>query len=78
METVFSAAHAVHMKGLVIESKMYSLYLCGDLKVVSLLMGLQQGYTHYVCFLCELDSQRNGLAVKMWQLDRRISSPQDW
>ena len=27
-------------------------YICADLKVVSLLTGLQTGYTKYCCFLC--------------------------
>jgi len=30
-----------------------SIKLCGDLKVIALLTGLQQGYTKYMCFLCE-------------------------
>jgi hypothetical protein len=35
----------------------YGWHICGDLMVVSLLMGLQLGYTKYCCFLCEWDSQ---------------------
>jgi len=31
--------------------------LCGDLKVVALLLGRQLGYTKYCCFLCEWDSR---------------------
>jgi len=31
--------------------------LCDDLKVVSLLLGLQGGYTKYCCFICEWDSR---------------------
>ena len=31
--------------------------LCGDLKVVALVMGLQLGYTKYCCFLCEWNSR---------------------
>jgi len=31
--------------------------LCGDLKVVALLLGMQLGYTKYCCFLCEWDSR---------------------
>jgi len=30
--------------------------LCGDLKFVALLLGMQLGYTKYCCFLCEWDS----------------------
>ena len=31
--------------------------ICGDLKVVAILLGMQQGYTKYCCFLCEWDSR---------------------
>ncbi len=31
--------------------------LCGDLKVVALLLGMQLGYTKYCCLLCEWDSR---------------------
>jgi hypothetical protein len=30
--------------------------ICGDLKVVELLLGMQSGYTKFSCFLCEWDS----------------------
>ncbi|GBM07588.1 hypothetical protein AVEN_230025-1 [Araneus ventricosus] len=35
----------------------YGWKICADLKVVSLLMGLQLGYTKYCCFLCLWDSR---------------------
>ncbi|XP_076031269.1 uncharacterized protein LOC143019501 isoform X1 [Oratosquilla oratoria] len=31
--------------------------ICGDLKVVSLILGMQGGYTKYPCFLCLWDSR---------------------
>ena len=31
--------------------------LCGDLKVVVLVMGLRLGYTKYCCFLCEWNNR---------------------
>jgi len=31
--------------------------LCGDLKVVALLLGMQLRYTKYCCFLCEWDNR---------------------
>jgi len=31
--------------------------LCGDFKVVALLLGLQVGYIKYCCFLCKWDSR---------------------
>jgi hypothetical protein len=37
--------------------KEYQLQLCGDLKVVAVLLVLQQGYTKLCCFLCEWDSR---------------------
>jgi len=40
-----------------LEYNKYGWHICGDLKVVSLLMGLQLGYTNYCCFLCEWGSQ---------------------
>ncbi|GFV68944.1 uncharacterized protein TNCV_2954091 [Trichonephila clavipes] len=30
---------------------------CGDLKVISMLLGEQSGYTKFPCFLCEWDSR---------------------
>ena len=35
----------------------HACYICDDLKVVSLLMNLQQGYMKYCCFLCEWGSR---------------------
>jgi hypothetical protein len=35
--------------------KKYQWQLCGDLKVVAVLLGLQQGYTTFCCFLREWD-----------------------
>lgn len=31
--------------------------ICSDFKVIALLLGMQQGYTKYACFLCEWDSR---------------------
>ena len=31
--------------------------MCGDLKVIGLILELQDGYTKYPCFLCLWDSQ---------------------
>jgi len=35
--------------------------ICGDLKVVALLLGLKQGFTKYCCFICEWDSRARSL-----------------
>ena len=42
--------------------------LCGDLKVVALLLGMQVGYTKYCCFLYEWDSRdkKNHYVNKLW------------
>jgi len=42
--------------------------LCGDLKVVALLLGMQLGYTKYCCLLCEWDSRdkKNHCVNKLW------------
>ncbi|GBL98998.1 hypothetical protein AVEN_227510-1 [Araneus ventricosus] len=59
-------AHAVYMKETyhnlkhlseIINYSKYGWQICADLKVVSLLMGLQLGYTKYCCFLCLWDSR---------------------
>jgi len=42
--------------------------LCGDLKVVALLLGMQLRYTKYCCFLCQWDSRdkKNHYVNKLW------------
>jgi len=35
--------------------------ICGDLKVIALLLGLQQGFTKYCRFICEWDSRARSL-----------------
>jgi len=61
-----SLAHAANMKEsyesmkLLLGKSKYGEFnwtLCGDLKVVALLLGMQLGYTKYCCFLCERDSR---------------------
>jgi len=50
--------------------------LCGDLKVVALLLGMQLGYTKYCCFLFEWDSQdkKNHCVNRLW-LKRTLLTP---
>ena len=68
----FPIAHSVHLKEsyenmeLLLEAITYSEYqwsLCGDLKVIGLLMGMQAGFTKYCCFLClpALQAERLGV-----------------
>jgi hypothetical protein len=35
--------------------------ICGDVKVIALLLGLQQGFTKYCCCMCEWDSRAQPL-----------------
>ena len=44
----------------VLESLQYSQHnwkICGDLKIISVILGLQAGYTEHPCFLCLWDSR---------------------
>ena len=69
--------HAVHLKETYdnmkqllrcIKYEQHQWQLCGDLKVVALLLGLQGGYTKYCCFLCEWDSRtrESHYVTKVW------------
>jgi hypothetical protein len=70
-------AHIVGMKEtydsmkFIMEGVHYSHHkwnICGDLKVISLLLGLQLGYTKNMCFLCLWNSRddKNHYIVKKW------------
>jgi hypothetical protein len=37
--------------------------VCGDLKVIAILLGMQLGYTKYCCFICQWDSRAQGQAL---------------
>ena len=43
-------------------------HICGDLKVIGLLLGMQSGFTKYPCFLCLWDSRdtQHHYIVKEW------------
>ena len=75
--------HAVHMKETysnmkqLLDSINYDKYkwqLCGDLKVLAILLGLQQGYTKFCCFICEWDSRAKAshYVVRDWPLRQRL------
>ena len=53
-----------------LEYPKYTWKICSDLKVVSLLLGLQLGYTKHMCFLCLWDSRQDNshYAVKVTKL----------
>ena len=40
-----------------IKYEFHKWVVCGDLKVISILLGQQAGYTKMSCFLCEWDSR---------------------
>jgi len=42
--------------------------ICDGLKIIALLLGLQQGFTKYCCFICEWDSRARFLhySRKYW------------
>lgn len=46
----------------------YSWKVCGDFKVIALLLGMQTGYTKFCCYLCEWDSRAiyDHYVVKDW------------
>ena len=64
------AGHSVHNKEsyentkILMEAINYDKFkwqICGDLKVITLLLGLQQGFTKYCSFICEWDSRAQSL-----------------
>ena len=75
-------AHSVHLMEscdnmeLLLEAIKYSEYqwiLCGDLKVIGLLMGMQAGFTKYCCFLCLWDSRAVSQHYKQKDWESRIT-----
>ena len=71
-----SVAHSWHMKETyenfetLLKSINYGKYkwsVCGDLKVIRLILGLQSGYIKYGCFLCMWDSRaKDQFTHKHW------------
>ena len=70
-------AHATNMKetypnmSVILEKIQYNKYqwnICGDLKVIALLLGMQLGYTKFCCFLCEWDNRdrKSHYVRKLW------------
>jgi len=43
-----------------VDYKKYQWEVCGDFKVIAVLLELQAGYTKYFCFQCEWDSRARG------------------
>jgi len=77
-----TVGHSVHNKksyenmNILLEAINYDKFkwqICGDLKVIALLLGLQQGFTKYCCFVngtAELGpfitQERIGLLANLW------------
>lgn len=70
-------AHSVRMKETYADMQMlmaalhyneHKWLICGDLKMIAILLGLQSGYTKYPCFLCLWDSRADELhfSKKTW------------
>jgi len=53
----------------------YKWNICADLKVITLLFGLQLGYTKFPCFLCEWDSRDKAYhyVKRIWPLSEFLS-----
>ena len=47
-----------------LEYDRFGWQICGDFKVIAILLGLQKGYTKFCCFLCEWDSRARDLHYK--------------
>lgn len=44
-----------------IQYEEYQWFICADLKIVAILMGLRQGYSKHQCFLCLWEGRKNDL-----------------
>lgn len=47
--------------------------ICGDLKVIAILLGMQLGYTKHCCFICEWDSRARDKHYLIKEWPRRAS-----
>ena len=56
--------------------EVYQWQICGDLKVIAIILGMQLGYTKYCCFLCEWNSRDRKLHYirKNWP-ERKMMEP---
>ena len=80
-----TVGHAVHMKEsyenvkLLLEKINYEVHqwqICGDLKVIAIILGMQLGYTKYCCFLCEWDSRdRTSHYIRNIWPERKMMEP---
>jgi len=75
--------HSAHNRGpyenikILMEAINYDKFkwqICGDLKVITLLLGLQQGFAKYCCFICKWDSRAQSLhySRKYWSARKSL------
>lgn len=66
MLATVSVAHSVYLKESYDNLKFvlqkikcieHKWLICGDLKIIFMLLGQQQGYTKFPCYICEWDSR---------------------
>lgn len=57
----------------------FSWQICGDLKVIAILLGLQLGYTKFCCFLCKWNSRDrcNHYIIKNWPKRESLNPGQE-
>lgn len=70
-ETYENIKHILQM----IKYERYSWKICADFKVIAIILGMQQGYTKYCCFLCLWDSRdrENHYIKKVWPLRKAFT-----
>jgi hypothetical protein len=77
-------AYAVHMKETYenmknlhdkINYNKHCWNICGDLKIITVLLGMQSGYTKYCRFICEWDSRAKDkhYSVKHWKKRQKLT-----
>ena len=55
-----------------IDYKTYNWDVCGDFKMIGFLLGLQEGFTKYSCFLCLWDCRASNDHYKRAEWPKRI------
>ena len=70
MKETYETMQIVLLKLIKYEEHRWSI--CGDFKVIGLLLGMQSGYTKHCCFLCIWDSRddKSHYDSKQWQYIR--------
>jgi hypothetical protein len=66
----YSSPHSLGLQSISVKNPMH----CGDLKVIALLLGLQQRFKKYCCFICEWDNRACSLhySRKDWPVRKSL------